>query len=220
MLTPRGKSWLWFALLLLVGPVVWGQTVIEGVVRLPPANAKLPPRIRYPGQVVQPAAPEPPTAVVYLEGDFSATPSATNALAELGQRDLQFTAGLFPIQTGTRVVFPNHDDLYHNVFSYSKPKRFDLGRYQKDETPPAIRFNQAGVVKLYCEIHEHMRSTILVLDTPYFTKTDSNGTYRLTGLPSGRFRLKAWLDERSVRETGVDLQPNARLQVNFDSSAP
>jgi hypothetical protein len=152
---------------------------------------------------------------VYLEGLFPAKP--TNALTPriLGQRNLQFAPALLPIQKGTVVEFPNYDDLYHNVFSYSKTKRFDLGRYRKDERPAAQLFDKPGVVKLNCEIHEHMRGIILVLDTPYFTKTDTNGHYRLESLPAGRFTLKAWLNEKTTWQREVELQAGKTVGVDF-----
>ena len=82
--------------------------------------------------------------------------------------------------------FPNLDDTYHNIFSYSPAKRFDLGRYPPNEKPtPSQIFDRAGLVTLRCDIHEHMRGLILVLDTPYFTITDPDGHYRLTKLPAG-----------------------------------
>ena len=133
------------------------------------------------------------------------------------QRRYQFAPGLLPVQTGTAVEFPNLDDGYHNVFSYSKPKRLDLGRYRKGEKAPFVVFDRPGVVKLFCEIHEHMRGTILVLDTPFFVKTDPVGKYRLDHLPAGKFTLKAWLDEKEVRTHMVELSDGAVLRVDFPS---
>ena len=101
------------------------------------------------------------------------------------------------------------------MFSYSKTKRFDLGRYRKDEKPPVITFDRAGIVRLACEIHEHMEGVILVVDTPYFQKTDADGTFRLEGLPAGRFVLKAWVSEKQMHERPVELVPGARLRVDF-----
>ena len=115
------------------------------------------------------------------------------------------------------IAFPNLDDEYHSVFSYSKTKRFDLGRYARDETPAELTFDQAGVVRLFCEIHDHMRGTILVLDTPYFTRTDADGRYRLTNLPAGRHLLKAWLDEDTVLERPVELGVRSVLRVDFST---
>ena len=133
----------------------------------------------------------------------------------MGQQNLKFLPAVLPVRKGTLVEFPNHDDFYHNVFSYSKPKRFDLGRYQKDEKPAAQLFDKAGVVRLNCEIHSQMRGTILVLDTPHFTRTDTNGNFRLENLPVGKFVLKAWLDEGHILERPVELRDGARLRVDF-----
>ena len=192
------------------------QAIVEGTVRLPAARAAdavLAQRYQAAGGVV--AAPEPPTAVVYLEGAFpSATAGATNTV-ELSQKNLQFSHGLLPIQKGTLVAFPNQDDVYHNVFSYSKTKRFDLGRYRKDDKPAVQKFDQTGAVKLFCEIHEHMRATILVLDTPHFVKTDLSGKYRLANLPPGKYTLKAWLDEKLIFEKPVELLAGETVRVDF-----
>ena len=101
----------------------------------------------------------------------------------MAQKNINFSPGLLAIQVGTTVEFPNLDDTYHNVFSYSKTKRFDLGRYTKGEKPGLVLFDKPGVVTLHCEIHGTMRGTILVLDTPYFQKTDEHGSFHLESLP-------------------------------------
>jgi|ERR1043166_2410986 plastocyanin len=200
--------------LLMCAAEIFAQATITGTVELPKAAAAAASPQRYQSEAAPAKAPEPPVAVVYLEGNFpAATPAAR--VAQLGQQQLQFSAGLLPIQKGTTVEFPNMDEGYHNVFSYSKTKRFDLGRYRKDEKPAAQTFDQAGVVKVYCEIHEHMHSTILVLDTPYFTKTETNGTYRLENLPAGTYTLKAWLNEKIVLQKPVELQAGKTVQVDF-----
>lgn len=213
----RLLDWLWFMGLLLLGlNQTLAQATIEGTVSLPKPPREPVPLPRYPNQLVQPAAPDPPVAVVYLEGQFPVA-AVTNAprVTVMGQRHFQFTPGLLPIQKGTLVEFPNQDDFYHNVFSYSKTKRFDLGRYRKEEKPAAQLFDKTGLVKLNCEIHEHMRGLILVLDTPHFRKTDTNGQYRLENLPPGQFVLKAWLNEKTVLERPVDLKAGETLRVDF-----
>ena len=190
---------------------------VEGTVVLPKAAAGNVTPSRYqnktPGEV---GSPEKPVAVVYLEGTFP-TSARTNASvsAKVLQEHFQFSPVVLPVQIGTSVDFPNLDDSYHNVFSYSKSKRFDLGRYRKEEKPAAVVFDKAGAVKLYCEIHEHMRGVVLVLDTPHFTRTDTNGLYRLEHLPAGKFVLKAWLNESKVIERPVELRDGETLKVNF-----
>lgn len=159
-------------------------------------------------------APNPPLAVVYLEGTFPA--EAAPAVAQIVQKDLTFTPSLLPVRVGTRVEFPNLDDTYHNIFSYSAAKRFDLGRYRKDERPvPSQVFDVAGLVTLRCDIHEHMRALILVLDTPHFVVTDTSGSFRLAGLPPGKYTLKAWVDSKTTKSQPVELADGATLRVDF-----
>jgi plastocyanin len=160
-------------------------------------------------------ATDPPVAVVYLEGSFPKPGSLPTK--QVTQKDLTFTPALLPVQVGTKVEFPNLEkDTYHNIFSYSPAKRFDLGRYRPDERPiPSQTFDVAGLVTLRCDIHEHMRGLILVLATPHFSMTDNNGHYRLSGLPPGHYTLKAWVDSRTTHQHPVDLKSGSTLRVDF-----
>ena len=197
------------------------QAIVEGNAALPKSNAKTVPLPHYPGQNVQPSPPEPPTAIVYLEGSFpgvSMSPSVP--VARVFQRGLQFIPNLLAIQVGTVVEFPNHDDVQHNVLSFSKPKRFDLGRYGRNEKPAEQRFDKPGLVRLNCDVHSHMRAHILVLDSPYFTRTDTNGNYRLENLPVGNYVLKAWVNERVTFERAVELKAGLTLRVDLRSGGP
>jgi plastocyanin len=156
----------------------------------------------------------PPVAVVYLEGEFPPAPATPGVRVE--QKDLMFVPQLLVVQAGTRVEFPNLDDTFHNIFSYSPAKRFDLGRYRMDEKPvPAVIFDTPGVVVLRCEIHEHMRGVILVLATPHFAITDTEGNYRLDGLPAGTYRLTTWLDSRTTLERTVELGEKTLLRLDL-----
>jgi plastocyanin len=208
--------------LLLAGALGFGftgwaraQATLEGVVKAPSLPATAPAlNQRYQSKGAENlAAPEQPVAVVYLEGQFPAPASPPKA--EMGQKHLQFGPGLLVVQKGTTVEFPNYDDFYHNVFSYSKPKRFDLGRYLKTEKPAAQVLDQPGTIKLFCEIHDHMRGTILVVDTPHFQKCATNGTYKLENLPAGKFVLKAWVNEKTTCEKPVELKAGETLKVDF-----
>ena len=191
------------------------QTTIEGRVELPKSRSAPVMTKRY--EVVTKGgvlATNPPLAIVYLEG--APAKGAARPTAQVTQKDLNFFPALLAIETGTKVEFPNEDDTYHNIFSYSPVKRFDLGRYRPDERPiPSVVFDKAGLVTLRCDIHEHMRGLILVLDTPYFTTTDSDGRFRLKGLPAGNFTLKAWIDSQTVREKPVELKAGSTLQMDF-----
>lgn len=156
----------------------------------------------------------PPLAVVYLEGEFPAP--AAPPVAQMVQKDLAFSPALLPVWAGTRVEFPNLDDAYHNIFSYSAPKRFDLGRYRADERPiPSQLFDTPGLVTLRCDVHEHMRALILVVATPHFTTTAPDGRYRLAGLPAGKFTLKVWMNSRATLERPVELEAATALSADF-----
>ena len=191
------------------------DAIVEGQVRLPAARAAPVMAKRYEivttGNVLK---TEPPLAVVYLEGSFPKQNSSITT--QIGQKDLAFLPPLLPVQVGTTVEFPNLDDTYHNIFSYSPAKRFDLGRYRPEERPiPSVVFDVAGLVTLRCDIHEHMRGLILVLNTPYFVITDESGRFRLSGLPAGHYTLKAWIDSKTTREQPVELKSGATLRTDF-----
>jgi len=206
---------LCLALFLAIPRAARAQAVVEGRVELPKSQAAAIANKRY--EVVSKAgviALDPAVAVVYLEGSFPSPPSPPRA--QMAQKDLAFVTPLLPVRVGTIVEFPNLDDTYHDIFSYSKPKRFDIGRYRSDERPiPSEVFDQPGLVALHCDIHEHMRAIILVLATPYFTKSDPEGRYRLGDLPSGHYTLKAWVNSTTTLERPVELKKGETLRVGF-----
>jgi len=200
---------------LLAATTAAPAATIEGRVTLPKREAATVVNKRYEivsrGGVV---STNPPVAVVYLEGDFPA--AKAEPVARVEQKDLMFAPQLLVVQAGTKVEFPNLDDTFHNIFSYSPAKRFDLGRYRTDEKPvPSVMFDTPGVVVLRCEIHEHMRGVILVLTTPHFTVTDLEGRYRLEDLPAGTYRLKTWLDSSTTLERTVQLAADTHLQLDL-----
>jgi plastocyanin len=194
---------------------VLAEAVVEGRVELPKSHSATVMAKRY--EIVTTGgvlATQPPLAVVYLDGSFSKPTSPPTK--QIAQKDLAFLPSLLPVQVGTRVEFPNLDDTYHSIFSYSPSKRFDLGRYRPDERPiPSEVFDIPGLVTLRCDIHEHMRGLILVLNTPYFVVTDAEGRFRLSGLPSGHYTLKAWIDSKTTRETSVELKSGTTLHVDL-----
>ncbi|MBX6324544.1 MAG: carboxypeptidase regulatory-like domain-containing protein [Chthoniobacterales bacterium] len=210
----RRAGSLWTSISLLPGVLLAG-TVVEGRVELPPSHSPPVQAKRYEivtrGGVL---STQPPLAVVYLDGNFPRP--ASLPVKQVVQKNLAFIPALLPVQVGTKVEFPNLDDTYHNIFSYSPAKRFDLGRYRPDERPvPAVIFDKPGLVTLRCDIHEHMRGLILVLNTPYFAMTDTAGRFRLEGLPAGRYTLKAWIDSKTTREKPVHLSSSQTLHVDF-----
>ena len=212
----RLRGLLWFNAVFSIMPVaLWASAVVEGRVELPKSHTAPVQAKRY--EIVTKGgvlSTQPPLAVVYLDGAFPKPASIPTK--QVAQKDLTFVPALLPVPVGTKVEFPNLDETYHNIFSYSPAKRFDLGRYRPEERPiPTQVFDKLGLVTLRCDIHEHMRGLILVLNTPYFVMTDTDGHFRLSGLPAGRYTLKAWIDSRTTREKPVELKNDQTLHIDF-----
>jgi len=210
------RGLLWCSAILPLFPVALpASATVEGRVELPKSRSAPVQAKRY--EIVSKGgvlSTQPPLAVVYLDGSFPQSGSLPTK--EVTQKDLTFIPALLPVRVGTKVEFPNLDDTYHNIFSYSPAKRFDLGRYRPDERPiPSQVFDKPGLVTLRCDIHEHMPELILVLSTPYFVITDTAGHFRLSGLPAGHYTLKAWIDSRTTQEKPVDLKNGQTLHVDF-----
>jgi len=129
---------------------------------------------------------------VYLE--TAPTPAFANgemSRQRMDQRNETFVPHVLAVQVGTVVDFPNNDSTYHNVFSLSKTKRFDLGRYANGRSK-AVRFDRPGIVRVFCDIHSHMSAFVLVFNHPYFATTDADGRYRIDNIPSGTYNVVAW----------------------------
>ncbi len=145
---------------------------------------------------VTPKSDEPGHLAVYLEGDAAGFPAPAEH-AVLDQQDRAFSTDLLPILAGTAVDFTNHDRIYHNVFSYSQPAPFDLGRRAQGEKRTVV-FDKLpprgiGIIKINCEIHANMRATVLVMRNPYWVVLpETGGPYRLDNLPPGTWTLTGW----------------------------
>ena len=154
-------------------------------------------------------------AVIYLDtaprGAFEPDESVR---ATMKQQDQTFVPHVLAIAVGTTVDFPNADLTFHNVFSLSKTKSFDLGRYPKGMSK-AVRFDRPGVVQVFCEIHSHMRAFILVFAHRFFAVTDGSGRYSINRVPPGSYTLAAWY-EGDVRETRSVVVPEGGGDVVAD----
>jgi plastocyanin len=127
--------------------------------------------------------------------------------ARMDQRNETFAPHVLAIDVGTLVDFPNNDQTFHNVFSLSKTKRFDLGRYGRGRSK-SVRFDRPGIVRVFCDIHSHMSAFILVFGHRFFSVTDNEGRYQIDGVPPGTYTLVAWNDGQA-RETRVVTVPEA-----------
>jgi plastocyanin len=131
-------------------------------------------------------------SVVYLEtAPRAAFEQSEDRRARMDQRNERFVPHVLAVVAGTYVDFPNGDRTYHNVFSMSKPKEFNLGRYAAGKSK-AVRFERPGVVRVFCEIHSHMSAFILVFAHRYFAVTDDDGRYRIDNVPPGTYTVAVW----------------------------
>jgi plastocyanin len=131
-------------------------------------------------------------SVVYLESaPRAAFDPAEERHARMNQLNERFVPRVLAITAGAWVDFPNSDRTYHNVFSLSKPRSFNLGRYAAGQSK-AVRFDRTGVVRVFCEIHSHMSAFILVFAHRYHAVTDDDGRYRLENVPPGTYTVAVW----------------------------
>ena len=132
----------------------------------------------------------------------------------LDQRNLQFHPQVLPILVGTTVDFPNRDNLFHNVFSYSQAKEFDLGRYPRNDSR-SVTFDKPGFVRVYCDIHSNMSATILVLRNPFFATPGDDGGYVISNVPAGKYTLALWYDRDVVERRQIEIKSGELMQVDF-----
>jgi len=129
--------------------------------------------------------------VVFLEPQSNHPMAKKPVDIVIDQRDKEFIPFITAIQKGTTVRFPNSDKIRHHVYSFSKPKSFQIPLY-KDIEPEPVQFNTAGVVPLGCNIHDWMNAFIFVSETPYYSLTDKAGSAKVNNLPKGKYLAKLY----------------------------
>lgn len=143
--------------------------------------------------------------VVYLEqAPRGAFDEREPARAVMDQRNETFVPHVLAVMVGTTVDFPNSDRTYHNVFSLSRAKRFDLGRYAVGRSKSVV-MDRPGIVRVFCDIHSHMNAFILVFAHRFFDVTDADGGFELPDVPAGTYTVVAWYEgeARATRSATV-----------------
>jgi len=189
------------------GQVVVKRRLTKRTVTATAASYERGPAVDLPAdQDADPLAFERGRVVIYLEGEIPCAP----ATASMEQKGRRFYPDTLVIPTGSTVSFPNLDPIFHNVFSLSKAKSFDLGNYPKDHTR-TVTFPKPGIVFVNCHLHPNMAAAIVVSPNQWFAKADAAGHFTLAGVPSGNYTVVAW-----HRTAGFFRQ---RIQVTADEPA-
>jgi plastocyanin len=154
-------------------------------------------------------------SVVYLESaPRAAFESADPGHAVMDQRNETFVPHVLAITTGTTVDFPNSDRIYHNVFSLSKTRTFDLGRYAAGRSQ-SIRFDRPGIVRVFCDIHSHMNAFILVFNHRFFAVTDVDGRYQIDNVPPGTYNVVAWNEGLASEPRAAAVPDGGSTELDF-----
>lgn len=157
-------------------------------------------------------------AVLSLHGPQGG--AASPAPAVMDQVQKQFLPAVLAVRSGTRVSFPNRDDIRHQVYSFSPAKRFELRLYKGTPSEPVL-FDKPGLVVLGCNIHDWMVGYIYVTDDPWFAVSDATGTLHLDALPAGRYQVTLWHPQMTdlLPQAGADIElPAAGLQLSLPVS--
>ena len=153
--------------------------------------------------------------IVYIDQPVAEiTPGAPSLAAVTTQKNANFEPHVLPVAVGTTVRWPNDDDIYHNVFSMSDTKEFDLGYYKKDKTPELV-FDKVGLVDVFCAIHSKMHCIILVLPNAFFAAADVRGRYEIRDVPAGTYRVRAWHERLPSRTLSVTVPAEGEVHVDF-----
>jgi len=186
------------------------------------------------GRVAVPDVPEPPIrpsiadlgaprhpppdrrrVVVYLESaPRDAFADLQPGRARMDQRGQQFLPRVLAVPAGTVVDFPNNDTTFHNVFSLSRVRTFDLGRFAPGRSG-AVRFSRPGIVPIFCDIHSHMSAYVLVFSHPYFAVSDTDGRYEIADVPSGQYSLAVWSELGEAASRTVRVSAGATTEADF-----
>jgi plastocyanin len=139
-----------------------------------------------------PLAFERSRVVIYLEGAAQVPATlTTSSVPRVAQIDRRFSPDLLVIPAGTTVSFPNMDPIFHNIFSLSRARSFDLGSYDRGQTRK-VEFPKPGIVDVYCHLHPNMEATIVVTPNRWFARADGNGQYRINNVAPGQYTVVAW----------------------------
>lgn len=153
---------------------------------------------------------DPGGSVVWIPGVSVVSPAA-GATAAVTSRDKRFDPRIVAVATGTRVKFPNVDSIYHNAFSLSPGNKFDMGLYRKGASRDFVMKNP-GIVRVYCNIHPDMAASVVVVEGDAFSVVQTDGSYRIAGLPPGRHEVHIWSDVAGEQVVAMNFEAGQTVE--------
>jgi plastocyanin len=138
---------------------------------------------------------------------------------EIRQRNENFVPRVVAVTVGSAVEFPNDDPIYHNVFSLSRPRNFNLGRYPRGHSRQ-VQFDRPGIVKVFCDIHSHMSATVMVFNHPWFAVPAEDGRFELPGVPAGDRDITAWHERLGDTTQRVRVDAGRVAEADFVLPVP
>ena len=157
-------------------------------------------------------------AYVYVEG-LRGGPGARPHQVEIKQKDKQFSPQVVAIPVGSKLVFPNVDTVFHNVFSTTAGHAFDTGTVKGGESSRPVTLTKSGHVEIFCNIHRKMRADVLVVPNGYFARVAADGSFELAGIPAGTRRLVLWAPGIKPAVQQVEVPPKGVANVRFTAQA-
>ena len=142
---------------------------------------------------------------VYVYVDNVKSPPAHGHTFEIAQRDKQFVPEVAVVQRGTKVVFPNYDSVFHNVFSPTARHPFDLGSYRAGDAPKSVEMTATGVIDVFCNMHSRMHASVLVVPSALYARVAPDGSFQLEGVPTGARKVVVWGPHSKPTEQTVDV---------------
>jgi len=197
------------------------SAVVRGRIEIGmPATARRP-SPAYTGRSVSAPPLAPPSearhVVVFLK-DAPARPQPP-VRVEIVQRNETFIPRVVAVPVGSTVAFPNADPVYHNVFSLSRAKAFNLGRFPRGQSKDE-RFDKPGIVRVFCDIHSHMSATVIVFNHPWFAIPDDDGRFELPNMPTGDLQLTAWHERLGDTTQRIRVEAGRPTVADFTLPVP
>jgi plastocyanin len=154
-----------------------------------------------------------PIAYAYVENVFA--PPVRGKSIVIDQRNKSFVPSWAVVRRGTTIEFPNHDNIYHNVFSHAPGNSFDLGLYNSASPAKTHSFQSAGAADIYCNIHPTMAASILVVPNDLFAKIQKDGSFVIKNVPSGQRKIVAWSPGTKLSTQWVELTGGGTADVEL-----